>query len=532
MHRSDIVDADGAPMRTLPEALQANASFTKVSWQDPNIFQKIFVKQFPHGTGGFASSLDSFSDFKQFMLHAIHSLDGEFLDDKDGGEFLFFAYEVNLKRKLYRDYVGKHIRQEGQQTAGNSRQEIYSHERYSHRLAELVPNSRESLYSWKQLVQHLCLPGNKGHPTSMTTTVSNAHASTIWAHVEKGALAPPNPEETLRYFTAEKTKRNINENVAVQTLDYRRRRREFQATAYSASQDALRGKVPDRITRSEDQQRGHRHSHTNEFAERCGCAYDQIVLEIPMVRSTEARKMNKDSKSAAATLTQGDGEQHSNALRCRSVSRWCLKSSAQCWLPEHCNGTPYHLHAHCAEATAEMVRPFPIGTVVESPPAVLDVQGKSLEATLEELSANFWTGRRLKTNQLDTTTCKGTFATRFLEVHKANKENTLGSPMNFRDLCVAFYYRFLQSRTMPHVCKLGYCRPSWDVACKFDLPATKVTETMFFDDEKRRTVPRKTHLDDDAYNKTTSLECLVDTLMNIQVNAHHPDGDAPMRLTH
>ena len=99
--------------------------------------------------------------------------------------------------------------------------------------------------------------------------------------------------------------------------------------------------------------------------------------------------------------------------------------------------------------------------------------------------------------------------------------------MNFRDLCVAFYYRFLQSRTMPHVCKLGYCRSSWDVACKFDLPATKVTETMFFDEESRRTVPRKTHLDDDAYNKTTSLECLVDTLMNIQVNAHHPDGDAP-----
>ena len=103
--------------------------------------------------------------------------------------------------------------------------------------------------------------------------------------MEKGALAPPNPEETLRYFTAEKTKRNINENVAVQTLDYRRRRREFLATAYSASQDALRGKVPDRITRSEDQQRGHRHSHTNEFAERCGCAYESLIREIPKWRN-------------------------------------------------------------------------------------------------------------------------------------------------------------------------------------------------------------------------------------------------------
>ena len=60
-----------------------------------------------------------------------------------------------------------------------------------------------------------------------------------------------------------------------------------------------------------------------------------------------------------------------------------------------------------------------------------------------------------------------------------------------------------------------------------DLPATKVTETMYFDEESRRTVPRKTHLDDDAYNNVTSLECLVDTLMNVQVNAHHPDGDVP-----
>lgn len=218
------------------------------------------------------------------MLHVIHSLDGEFLDDKDGGEFLFFAYEVNSRRKLYRDYVGRHTRQEVQQTAGTSRPELYSHERYSHRLAEVVPSSRGALFNWKQLVQHLCLPGSKGHPTSMTTAVSNAHASTIWAHVEMGALAVPNPEDILRYFAGDKTKRNINENVAVQTLDYRRRLREFQASAYSASQDALRGRVPDRLTRSEDQQRGHRHSHTNELAERCGCLYEDIVLQIPMVR--------------------------------------------------------------------------------------------------------------------------------------------------------------------------------------------------------------------------------------------------------
>ena len=40
-------------------------------------------------------------------------------------------------------------------------------------------------------------------------------------------------------------------------------------------------------------------------------------------------------------------------------------------------------------------------------------------------------------------------------------------------------------------------------------------------------MPRRTHLDDDAYNKTTTVECLVASLMNVQVNAHHPEGDVP-----
>ena len=462
VHKSDLLDADGEPMRVLPQGLHANASFTKVSWQDPNIFQKIFVRQFPHGTGGFDSALDSMPDFKQFMLHILHSLDGEFLDDKDGGEFLFFAYEVDLKRRLYRDYVGRQTRRENTQATGDSRQEIYSYERYSNRMAELVPNSREALSKWRGVVQHLCSPGNKGPPTAMTTIVSNAHASTIWAQVEKGALAKPNPEETLRYFTAERSKsRNINSNVVVQTLDYRRRRREFDATAYSSSQDALRGKVPDRLTRNEDQQRGHRHSHMNEFAERCGCAYEHLIRDFPMVHPIGASDF------------QSTGKYDSGRLRCRSISRWCLKSSAQCCLPEHCNGTSYHEQAHCAEATAEMVRPFPIGSVTPSPPAVLDVQGKTLEDTFEELSTNFWSGNRLKRNdeasRSNPTSCKGTFVARFLEMHHRNKEDKmLGSPMDLRDLCVAFYYRFLQTRTMVHVCKLGYCRPSWDVACKYD----------------------------------------------------------------
>ena len=47
-----------------------------------------------------------------------------------------------------------------------------------------------------------------------------------------------------------------------------------------------------------------------------------------MARSSEASKRNKDIKSTAASLTKGIGGKLSTDHRCRSVSRWCLKSSA------------------------------------------------------------------------------------------------------------------------------------------------------------------------------------------------------------
>ena len=157
---------------------------------------------------------------------------------------------------------------------------------------------------------------------------------------------------------------------------------------------------------------------------------------------------------------------------------------------------------------------------------------KSLEETLATLTKHFWTARRLEGTETPALSCTGTFLQRFAQQHqRAGRRDaaqlTLGEPTSIRDLCVAFYYRFLQTRVAPHVCKLGYCRPSWEHACKFDLPCEDIVEAMYFDEESRRSKPRKTHLDDDAYNKTTTVECLVASLMNVQVNAHHPEGDAP-----
>ena len=511
-------------MNKIPKQLRQNASFTKVSWQDPHILPKLFARQFPYGTGGYQSALETIDDFKHYMLHTIHSLDGEFLDDKDGGEFLFFTYELSLKRKLYRDYVGRAMHAENRSLVPATKQELYSDQRYSHRLAEIIPNSKEALQRWKTTVQHLCLPGNRGPPTAMTTIVSNAHASTIWAHVERGALSQPNAEDTLRYFNAEPSNRNINEHVALQTLDYRRRRRDFLGVAYATSQDAIRGKIPDRIARDEDQQRGHRHAHINEFAERCGPSHDSYMTSIPMVADNEG------------ALSKTTSVQHRGS--CRSVSQWCIKCGKHCSLPPHMSASEksaasvYHTNAHTAESTAEMLRPYPLGTVPPQSPEVPDVVGQSLEETLALLNKDFWTADRLESKARSDLSCEGSFLQRFMQQrhNKTTKdaaEIALGDPTGMRDLCVAFYYRYLQTKVVPHVCKLGYCRASWDHACKYDLPCEEVVETMYFDEDTRRTKPRRTHLDDDAYNKTTTVECIVASLMNVQVNAHHPEGDAP-----
>ena len=149
IYYGDLLDADGNSMQVLPQELKRNASFTKVSHQDPHILPKLFVRQFPYGTGAFLGAVDSIKDFKHFMLHAIHSLDGEFLDDKDGGEFLFFTYELSLKRKLYHDYVGREMRKERGMDRPSTNQELYSAQRYSGRIAELIPNSNQALAKWK-----------------------------------------------------------------------------------------------------------------------------------------------------------------------------------------------------------------------------------------------------------------------------------------------------------------------------------------------------------------------------------------------
>ena len=148
---------------------------------------------------------------------------------------------------------------------------------------------------------------------------------------------------------------------------------------------------------------------------------------------------------------------------CRSVSQWCMRCGDHCSLPTHLNAreqseaSVYHATAHVAESTAEMLRPYPLGTAPPHATAVPDATGKSLEATLALLSKDLWTTSRLQSTEAAALSCTGTFLQRFARQHQGAgildaAQIKLGEPTGIRDLCVAFYYRFLQTKITPHVC--------------------------------------------------------------------------------
>ena len=152
---------------------------------------------------------------------------------------------------------------------------------------------------------------------------------------------------------------------------------------------------------------------------------------------------------------------------CRSVSQWCMRCGDHCSVPAHASASlnsgvsAYHANAHTAEATAEMLRPYPLGTQPPPSSEVPDVEGCSLDETLAKLNKEFWNAHRFEVTESKPLAYEGSFLQRFAQQHEAvrNKRLTseirLGDPTGVRDLCVAFYYRFLQTRIMPHVCKLG-----------------------------------------------------------------------------
>ena len=119
--------------------------------------------------------------------------------------------------------------------------------------------------------------------------------------------------------------------------------------------------------------------------------------------------------------------------------------------------------------------------------------------------------------------CAGSFIQRVHEElsRTSSQVRSLGARTTLIDLLCGFYYRSLQTQYV-HVCSLGYCRPSWNCPCRWELPVTEASSEMKLDDDKQKIVPIRRHLPDDARLKVHILALTVRTLCNIQTNQHHP----------
>lgn len=434
---------------------------------------------------------------------------------------MFWQRESEIKYRLYGDYVGKARRTKKDDDDGTmpddskqgaakklSAKDVFTKERWSTRVGHLIPESPQALtklkYDWLEMGRS----SNLGPPTAMTTVVANGRTSEIKAHVECGPCARPNAEHTMQCLIFKDRSTSTLTNACVQTASYLRRRRDFESVTYKAGYDGLRGRITDRTRRREGQKRGHLHDHFCEFAEVCGLLFSHVPLDsVP---------------------------ENAPVIGCRSCSKYCLRSGSQCQLSSSLDGNLHHLKHHSAPVTAELCRPWPLGTVSHGPASPPDLRGQTLKETQKNLFQLFWTDARCRAP--DTSgheaggfheICEDTFVNRLkaaLALDVDGVDILRGSPCTVEDLVAAFYYRTVQTATsVIHTCKIGYCRSAWNSRCKRHLPWTSVENLMRFDDEIQRIVPQRRNLADDARVNTHSLSLLLRTGMNIQVNLHHPD---------
>ena len=128
------------------------------------------------------------------------SLDQQFLDSNDP-EWVFFQREREMKTRLFRDHFGKQTSYtRDTQNDPESHQQCYSRQRYSTRLGMLVPESPQALAAFRGGCLEIAAPENLGAPQAMTTITSHQRTSNIRAHVIKGPLAKPAPNDTVQFL--------------------------------------------------------------------------------------------------------------------------------------------------------------------------------------------------------------------------------------------------------------------------------------------------------------------------------------------
>ena len=224
------------------------------------------------------------------------------------------------------------------------------------------------------------------------------------------------------------------DNANLQAASYLRRRDQWIHTAYQRHFDTQRGRVQDRTRRTEAQKRGHLHDHICEYHEKCGLLFPGA----------------------------GNWKRH-----CRSVSHVCLKTGEQCRLSQHCASSKRHQQNHSGEVIAELVRPYPIGSVSAGPPLLPKVRGSSRTETMSAIEMGMWSKDRTKdpSNFGFSVKCEGTFQDRFQQCMATYADGLrlnkmpMNTPLLLEDLLAGYYYRFVQIHvTVVHKCTVGSCR--------------------------------------------------------------------------
>lgn len=348
-------------------------------------------------------------------------------------------------------------------------------------------------YDWIEAAQ----PENTGTPNSMLTMVARCHSSNNQTHVQRGPCVPPNPEDTFLLLMGRKGKEyKMREHIGLQTADYLQRRHAFTHNSYAFNRDTNRGRIAQWTRRTEGQKRGPQHDHICDFIASCG-----LLFHAP-----------------------------SKKEKCNHVSRFCTKLKRQCTLPDHCMHSKRHQLIHAAPVSAEMCRPYLLGSVSHGPP-------------LPESSPSLWSDT---SETAFTVTIPPGFRRRVSDAasthpviieQKKNKGSTdsvdftklsFQAPMLLEDLIAGYYYRSVQTHTsVVHSCKLGYCRHSPASPCKRGFPFTNLLQQEKFDEASERLHLVRRNLLDDAYVRGHTLYSILSTLMDVLIQTFSPEDAAP-----
>ena len=513
----EILDAtapshEKKPMWKLPEPMRRNLSFTKVSWRDIHVESKTFVLQHRYGTGGLNSTSDCISNAREFHLARFWSLCGEFLDDVDP-QWIFWVRERKYKDALNRDLrfgfqtqTNASVKQPAQPTIpgttvpSRQRQPVqgelnYAAQRFSSRVGRNIPDSTPALIRVRNDWLELAKRENLGPPHCMTTYVGNPRASAVVAHIKRGPLERPNPEDSLSFMDSYAPELPSTRFGCIKTADYLRRRYDFeQACLRIGLGDSLHGEIMDGVRRTEGQKRGDEHDHYILWARECGHLFSSTY------RSKSQRCEEESS--------------------CNSISRWCLRTDSCCRLPSTINGSEPHVSSHLAYFQAELVRPYPLGSATDMP-------GDAPKNATQHQTELFSSKRLRSTN----TACCKQLRAFWPRMRIAVSSCPVGfpdkysQPMSLGDIVIAYYFRTLQAKMHIHTCIIGYCKRVLGDACRWDLPAMTPNHVQRLDPETNRVLPIRRHLPDDRWLKVHSLPILIRTLCNIQTNLHHPNAE-------